>query len=60
MNRKEILEQEYNARTGRTRLESALPPANVCRPRRNRGIVCLLVLLLVVAGVAGWLICGGK
>ena len=58
MNRKEALEQEYNARTGRTRIDSALPPTGVFRRRSYWGIVVLLVLLLVVAGVAGWLMCG--
>ncbi|MEI7899132.1 MAG: hypothetical protein WCK89_02690 [bacterium] len=60
MNRKETLEQEYNARAGRTRIDSALPPAGVCRHRSYWGMIVLVIVLLVAAGVAGWLMYGGR
>ncbi len=60
MKRKEALEQEYNARIGRTRIESALPTARAGRRRSYSGIVVLLLTLLVAVGVAGWLMYGGR
>ncbi len=58
MKRKESLEREHDARVGRTRVGSALPPL---APRRRGGLGWMVlgaILLLLLAGVAGWLVYG--
>lgn len=57
MDRKEALQKEHDARVGRVRLDSALPP--MMRRRRGYGrLVFGVILLLLAAGVAGWLVFG--
>lgn len=58
MNRKEILQQNYDARVAKTHLESALPP-NMPHRRISTGVVWTRIVVSLVAGVACWLFYGG-
>jgi len=59
MNRKELLAHEHEVRSGRTRVDSALPPM-VPRRRSYRGVISVVLGLVVVAAVLAWLFFGGK
>lgn len=61
MNRKEHLQNEYQGRVDRSRIDSPLP--NRVMPQRRwsmRGTVLILCVALVLVGVVVWYVCGGK
>jgi hypothetical protein len=62
MSRKETLQNEHNARVVNKRIDSALPPRGACGTRNRQGLlwIVLVVVIVAAAGVAGWLVYGGR
>ncbi|MDD4102114.1 MAG: hypothetical protein PHU80_05715 [Kiritimatiellae bacterium] len=59
MNRQEVLQAEHQERAMRGRIDSALPLLG--RRRRKYGkLIFLVILLLVIAGLAGWFMYGAR
>ena len=60
MNRQEALQREHETRVGKARLDTALPVVGGGRRSGSRWQLCVVVLILLAAGVAGWLLWGGR